>query len=133
MKEIGINSNEEFFLDYFNKDGDNVLSLEGNDMIISRLIVFFTNMYQLLDKHGPYKKISKYNLKPKTKPWITKHGPYKKVSKYNLKPKTKPWITTSISVILFKRYVTFKDSIKIDEAHTEYKCYRNLLSTLSKK
>lgn len=111
MKEIGINSNEEFFLHYFNKDGENVLSLEGNDMIISRLIVFFTNMYQLLDKHGPYKKISKYNLKPKTKLWIT----------------------TSISVILFKRYVTFKDSIKIDEAHTEYKCYRNLLSTLSKK
>ena len=32
---------------------------------------FVNNMNDLLDKHAPFKKISKLKLKFKTKPWIT--------------------------------------------------------------
>ena len=32
---------------------------------------FVNNMNDLLDRHAPFKKISKYKLKFKTKPWIT--------------------------------------------------------------
>ena len=31
---------------------------------------FVNNMNDLLDKHSPFKKLSKYKLKFKTKPWI---------------------------------------------------------------
>ena len=49
-------------------------------------------MNDLLDKHAPFKKISKYKLKFKTKPWITA-------------ALQKP---ISIKNTLFKRYIKLK-------------------------
>ena len=48
-------SREEFILDYTNTSFQN----------------FFDPMGKILDKHAPLKKLSKYKLKFKTKPWIT--------------------------------------------------------------
>ena len=33
--------------------------------------IFLNNMESILDTHGPLKKVDKYKLKFKTKPWIT--------------------------------------------------------------
>ena len=66
---------------------------------------------------------------------LDKHGPLKKISKYKLKFKTKPWITPALqkSNALFKRYIKLKSPVKKKEVHQQYKYYRNLLSTLMKK
>ena len=65
--------------------------------------------------------------------------PLKKINKYKLKFKSKPWITLglqkSISVKnkLLANFINKKDPILKEEFHTNYKKYRNLLSTLMKK
>ena len=70
---------------------------------------------------------------------LDKHAPFKKVSKYQLKLKTKPWITAAIhkAVLvkksLFKKYIKLKDPVKKIQTHDKYKHYRNLLSTVIKK
>ena len=64
---------------------------------------------------------------------------HKKINKYKIKFKSKPWITLglqkSISVKnkLLKNFINKKDPILKEEFHTNYKKYRNLLSTLMKK
>ena len=61
------------------------------------------------------------------------------ISIYKLKFKSKPWITLglqkSISVKnkLLTNFINKKDPILKEEFHTNYKKYRNLLSTLMKK
>ena len=63
----------------------------------------------------------------------------KKISKYKLKFKIKPWITPalqkpiSIKNALFKRYIKLKSPVKKKEVHQQYKSCRNLLSTLMEK
>ena len=70
---------------------------------------------------------------------LDKHAPFKKVSKYQLKLKMKPWITAAIhkSVLVknsfFKKYIKLKDPVKNSETRDKYKYYRNLLSTVIKK
>ena len=70
---------------------------------------------------------------------LDKHAPFKKVSKYQLKLKMKPWITAAIhkSVLVknsfFKKYIKLKDPVKYSETRDKYKYYRNLLSTVIKK
>ena len=107
---------EEFILDYFEKDWDLILNVEKNDVNHS-FDNFLLNMNGLLDKHAPFKKVSKYQLKLKTKPWITAA------------------IHKSILVknSLFKKYIKLKDPVKKTETHDKYKYYRNLLSTVIKK
>ena len=64
---------------------------------------------------------------------------HKKINKYKIKFKSKPWITLglqkSISVKnkLLKNFINKKDPILKEGFHTNYKKYRNLLSTLMKK
>ena len=64
---------------------------------------------------------------------------HKEINKYKIKFKSKPWITLglqkSISVKnkLLKNFINKKDPILKEEFHTNYKKYRNLLSTLMKK
>ena len=70
----------------------------------------------LLDTYAPLKKINKYKLKFKSKPWITL-GLQKSISVKNK---------------LLKNFIN-KDPILKQEFHTNYKKYRNLLSTLKKK
>ena len=74
-------------------------------------------MNNILDKHGPFKKIIKYKLKFKTKPLIT------------------PALQKSISIKnkIFKNYTKKKDITQKNELHNNYKIYRNLISTLMKR
>ena len=60
----------EFVMDYFDKDWSNILNFKHGNVNVS-MVNFVNNMNDLLDKHAPFKKISKYKLKFKTKPWIT--------------------------------------------------------------
>ena len=71
----------------------------------------------LLDTYAPLKRINKYKTKFKSKPWITL-GLQKSVSVKNK---------------LLKNFINKKDPILKEEFHTNYKNYRNLLSTLMKK
>ena len=71
----------------------------------------------LLDTYAPLKKINKYKLKFKSKPWITL-GLQKSISVKNK---------------LLTNFINKKDPILKEEFHTNYKKYRNLLSTLMKK
>ena len=67
------------------------------------------------------------------------HAPLKKVKKYELKFKTKPWITPalqksiSIKNNLLKKFKTAKDPQIKERCHKEYKDNRNLLSTILKQ
>ena len=80
---------EGFMLDYFEKDWDLILNVENS------FYSFLLNMNGLLGKYAPFKKVSKYQFKLKTKPWITA-------------------IHKSILVknSLFKKYVKLKDPVK---------------------
>ena len=71
----------------------------------------------LLDTYAPLKRINKYKLKFKSKPWITL-GLQKSISVKNK---------------LFTNFINKKDPVLKEEFHTKYKKYRNLLSTLMKK
>ena len=63
----------------------------------------------------------------------------KKVNKYKLKFKSKPWITPGLQRSIFLKnklltnFINKKHPIPKKEFHTNYKKYRNLLSTLMKK
>ena len=74
-------------------------------------------MNSILDEHGLLKRVNKYKLKFKSKPWIT------------------PAIQRSISIKnnLLKRFINSKDLQVKDIFHEKYKDYRNMLSTLLKK
>ena len=71
----------------------------------------------LLDTYAPLKRINKYKLKFKSKPWITL-GLQKSISVKNK---------------LLTNFINKKDPVLKEEFHTKYKIYRNLLSTLMKK
>ena len=78
-------------------------------------------MNSIPDEHAPLKRIDKYKLKFKSKPWIT------------------PTIQKSISVEnnQLKRFlnssINSKDRQTKEIFHEQYKDYRNILSTLLKK
>ena len=105
----------ESVMDYFDKDWSNILNLKHGNVNVS--MENLVNMNDLLDKHAPFKKISKYKLKFKTKPWITAA------------------LQKSISIknALFKGYIKLKSPVKKNKVHQQYKYHRNLLSTLMKK
>ena len=68
MKEIRADFNKDkFILDYFEKDWDLILNVEKN-YVSHYFDNFLLNMNGLLDKHAPFEKVSKYQLKLKTKP-----------------------------------------------------------------
>ena len=62
-------SQAEFVINYFDKDWSNILNLKHSNVNVS-MENFVNNMNDLLDKHTPFKKIRKYKLKFKTKPWM---------------------------------------------------------------
>ena len=67
---------------------------------------------------------------------LSNYDPLKKINKYKLKFRSKPWITTGLqkSVTVKNKFVTNfikkKDPAKKAELHLEYKNHRNLLSNL---
>ena len=67
------------------------------------------------------------------------HVLIKRINKFKLKLKYKPWITLGLQKSIFVKnklltnFINKKDPILKEEFHTNYKKYRNLLSTLMKK
>ena len=79
-------------------------------------------------------KINELNPDNSTKIYLDKinmllgtYAPLKKINKYKLKFKSKTWITSGLQKSIFVKNELLK------EFHTNYKKYRNLLSTLIKK
>ena len=62
-------NHEESILDY-SVDWPHTLKLQDNNTDAS-FQNFFDSMNNILDKHAPFKKITNYKLKLKTRPWIT--------------------------------------------------------------
>ena len=74
-------------------------------------------MNSILDKHAPLKRVNKYKLKFKSKPWLTPA-----IQKY-----------VSVKNNSLKRFSNAKDSQTKKIFHEQYKVYKNRLSTLLKK
>ena len=107
---------ENFILDYFSADWEDLLKIDECNVDNSTK-VYLDKLNMLLDTYAPLKKINKYKLKFKSKPWITL-GLQKSISVKNK---------------LLANFINKKDPILKEEFHTNYKKYRNLLSTLMKK
>ena len=60
------------------------------------------------------------------------YAPLKRINKYKMKFKSKPWIILGLQKSI-KNFINKKDPVLKEEFHTNYKKYRNLLSTLMKK
>ena len=102
---------ENFILYYFSVDWEDLLKIVELNSDNS------TKINMLLDTHAPLKRVKKYKLKFKSKPWITL-GLQKSISVKNK---------------LLTNFINKKDAMLKEECHTNYKKYRNLLSTLMKK
>ena len=107
---------ENFVLDYFDKDWADLLQIDQQNVNLS-LNSFLNNMNSILDVHALLKKVNKYKLKFKTKAWIT------------------PALQKSISIKnnLPQKMITAKDPQIKERYHKEYKDYRNMLSTTLKR
>ena len=107
---------ENFIADYFSVEWEDLLKVnELNGDKSTKTFLDKINM--LLDIYAPLKRVKKYKLKFKSKPWITL-GLQK---------------LTSVKNKLLTNFINKKDAILKKECHTNYKKYRNLLSTLMKK
>ena len=107
---------ENFILDYFSVDWEDLLKINKlNADNSTKMYLDIINM--LLDTDASLKRINKYKLKFKPKPWITL-GLQKSISVKNK---------------LLVNFINKKYSILKEEFHTNYKKYRNLLSTLMKR
>ena len=95
---------------------------------------------------GGFVKIDELNADKSTKKFLDKidmlldtYALLKRVKKYKLKFKSKLWITLGLQKSIFMKnkflanFINKKDPILKEECHTNYKKYRNLLSTLMKK
>ena len=107
---------ENFILDYFSVDLEDLLKIDELNADNSSKI-YLDGINMLLDTYAPLKKIDKCKLKFKSKSWITL-GLQKSISVIN---------------ILLTNFINKKDPTLKEEFHTNYKKYRNLLSTLTKK
>ena len=107
---------KNFVLAYFSVEWENLLKMYELNVDKSTK-KFLDKINMLLDTYAPLKIVKKYKLKFKSKPWITL-GLQKSISVKNK---------------LFVNFMNKKDPILKEECHTNYKKYRNLLSTLMKK
>ena len=107
---------ENFILDYFSVEWEDLLKIDELNADKSTK-KFLDKINMLLDTYAPLKRVKKYKLKFKSKPWITL-GLQKSISVKNK---------------LLTNFINKKDPILKEEFHTNYKKYRNLLSTLMKK
>ena len=107
---------ENFILDYFSVDWEDLLKIDELNADNSTKM-YLDKMNMLLDTYALLKKINKYKLKFKSKPWITL-GLQKSISVKNK---------------LLRNFINKKDPILKEQFHINYKKYRNLLSNLMKK
>ena len=107
---------ENLALDNFDKNWSEILQLNQHNGNLS-MESYLDHLNAILDIHVPYKKVNKYKLRFKIKPWIT------------------PALQKSITIIshLLKKFINCDDSQTKEHLHTRYKEYRNLLSTLLKR
>ena len=103
---------ENFILDYFSIDWDVALKLDEQNVNYSTES-FLNKINSLLRNYTPLKKIKKYKLKFRSKPWITT-GLQKSISVKNK---------------FLTNFIKKKDPAKKAELHLQYKNHRNL-STL---
>ena len=103
---------ENLILDYFSVDWEDLLKIDEIKVDNSTKI-YLGKINMLLNTYVTLKKINKYKLKFKSKPWIT-FGLQKSISVKNK---------------LLSNFINKKDPVLKEEFHTEYKRYRNLLST----
>ena len=106
---------ENFILDYFSVNWEDLLKIDELNADNSTKI-FLDKINMLLYIYAPLKRV-KNKLKFKSKPWITL-GLQKSISLTNK---------------LLTNFINKKDPILKEECHTNYKKYRNLVSTLMKK
>ena len=107
---------ENFILDYFDTDWADLLQIDQQNVNLS-MDIFLNNMESILDTHAPLKKVNKWKLKFKTKPWITSALQKSILFKNNL----------------LKKILTVKDPQIKEKYHKEYKDCRNLFSTILKQ
>ena len=107
---------KKFILDYFSVDWEDLLKIDELNADNSTKI-YLDKINILLDTYAPLEKINKYKLKFKSKTWITL-GLQKSIFVKNK---------------LLANFINKKDPILKEEFHSNYKKYRNLLSTLMKK
>ena len=107
---------ENFILDYFSVNWKNIINLQKNDVNHS-LQSFFDSVNDLLKIYAPYKKIQKYKLEFKEKPWITS-GLQKSIS---------------IKNSIFKKYINKEEPHIKEELHQKFKNYRNIIASVMKK
>ena len=115
-REIFQSLTENFILDYFDKNWSEILQLDQHNVNLS-MDSYLGHMNAILDIHAPYKKVNKYKVRCKIRPWIT------------------PALQKSVTVKnhLLKKFINCNDSQTKEQLHTRYEEYRNLLSTLSKR
>ena len=107
---------ENFILDYFSVDWEHLLKIYELNVDNSTKM-FLDTINILLDTYAHLKRVKKYKLKFKSKSWIMV-GLQKSISVKNK---------------LLTNFINKKDPILKEECHTNYKKYRNLLSTLKEK
>ena len=106
----------KFYSRLFSVDWEDLLKTDELNADNS-IRMYLDKINMLLDIYAPLKRVNKYKTKFKSKPWITL-GLQKSISVGNK---------------LLKKFINKKDPILKEELHTNYKKYRNLLSTLMKK
>ena len=105
-----------FILDYFDKNWSEILQFDQHNVNLS-MHSYLDHVNAILDIHAPYKKVNKYKLRFKIRPWKTLA------------------LQKSITVknCLLKKFINCNDSQTKEQLHTRYKEYRNLLSILLKR
>ena len=99
---------ENFILDYFSVEWEDLLKIDELNADNSTKM-YLDKINMLLDTYAPLKRINKYKLKFKSKPWITL-GLQKSISVKNK---------------LLTNFINKKDPVLKEEFHTKYKKYRN--------
>ena len=107
--------NEREFLETLhNLNVDNILRLDDNDPKTIKNL--YNNINYILDEFAPYKKLSKNEMKLKTKPWVNAEVQYLMWKRDKL----------------FKTFCKVKDDSVKQRLYTEYKKIRNNLTTMKR-
>ena len=107
---------ENFIIDYFYVEWEDLSKIDELNAENS-IKTFLDKINMLLVTKAPLKRVKKYKLKFKSRPWIIL-GLQKSISAKNK---------------LITNFINKKDPILKEECQTNYKKYRNLFSTLMKK
>ena len=91
--------------------------MKTGELNVDNSTIFKKKINILLDAYAPLRRIDRYKLRFKSKPWITL-GLQK---------------STSVKNKSLIKFINTKHPILKEETHIEYKNYRNMLSTLMKK